>query len=92
MLTKSMQEFPIKKVITFHNTVKNAKGFINGFNEQDLGLRDIISHLTIDYNYESWRLDHINGTMSAGERNKRLDFLKKVNMVLFLMQDALQKE
>ncbi len=77
MLTKSMQEFPIKKVITFHNTVKNAKGFINGFNEQDLGLRDIISHLTIDYNYESWRLDHINGTMSAGERNKRLDLFEK---------------
>ena len=76
MLSKSMQEFPIKKVITFHNTIKNAKGFIDGFGEDSLSLKNILKHFSTDFNEEDWRLDHINGTMSAGERNERLDLFK----------------
>ncbi len=77
MLIKSMQTFPIKKVITFHNTVRNAKGFIDGFSGEDHSLKDMIKHYAKDFNQEDWRLDHVNGTMTAGSRREILDLFAK---------------
>ncbi len=77
MLIKAMQEFPIKKAITFHSTVKNAECFINGISQEDLSLKKVIQRISKDIDPEDFYLDHINGTMSAGERKERLDLFKE---------------
>ncbi|NMC61288.1 MAG: DEAD/DEAH box helicase family protein [Candidatus Methanofastidiosa archaeon] len=76
MLIKSMEKFPIKKVITFHSTVRNAKDFINGVSDQDLSLNSILERYFTNFNEDEWRLDHVNGTMSAGLRNQKLDLFE----------------
>lgn len=77
MLTKAMQEFPIKKVITFHNSIKSAEEFIYGVNGEVFTLQDMIMHFTEDFHEEDWVMDHINGSMSAGIRQEKLDLFEK---------------
>lgn len=79
MLIKSMQEFPIKKSITFHSTVKNANAFIEGIGGEDLSLKIILKRMWSDLKDDEFYLDHINGTMSAGERKEILDLFKESN-------------
>lgn len=73
MLTKAIKEGPIRKVITFHSTIKNAKAFINGLSENDLNLKQVFEKTWPELDLNSVYLDHINGSMSSGERKERLD-------------------
>ncbi len=75
ILIKSMKELSISKCITFHSTVKNAQAFINGVSSQDLSLRVAFEKLWMKPTDEVY-LDHVNGSMSAGERKERLDLFK----------------
>ncbi len=76
MLVKSMKEFPIKKIITFHSSVKNAEVFIRGAGKEDLNLKKIFMKIYPDINIDSVFFDHINGTMNAGDRVEILDQFK----------------
>lgn len=78
MLIKAMKEFSIKKAITFHSTVKNAQEFIASSKRDDLNLLRIISKIWPEKEKRVY-LDHINGSMSAGERKERLDLFKDAN-------------
>lgn len=73
MLIKAMKEGPIRKVITFHSTIKNAKAFINGPSGSDLSLRQVFEETWPQLALDRIHLDHINGSMSSGERKERLD-------------------
>lgn len=77
MLIKAMQEFPIKKAITFHSTVKNANAFIEGIGGEDLSLKKILERMWSGLDSDDYYLDHINGTMPTGERKEILDLFKE---------------
>ena len=73
LLLKSMQEFPIRKVITFHSTVKSAKEFIEGFNSTEIDIKAIFKTLWPELDKNEVYFDHINGEMSSGLRKEKLD-------------------
>ncbi|MBT7402928.1 DEAD/DEAH box helicase family protein [Candidatus Woesearchaeota archaeon] len=76
MLVKAMKELPIKKAVTFHSTVKGANAFIDGIGGDDISLKKILERMWSDLGDNDFYLDHINGTMSAGERKEILDLFK----------------
>ena len=76
MLVKSMQEFPIRKVITFHNTIQNAQSFVGGISTQDLNLKQVMKKLWGSLKEDDLFVAHINGSMGAGERKEILDAFK----------------
>lgn len=73
LLLKAMQEFSMSKIITFHADIKKAKQFIYGVGSEEINLKMIFEKLWPSLNFDEIYLDHINGTMSAGERKERLD-------------------
>jgi len=77
MLIKTMKEFEVSKVITFHNSIKNAQAFINGISSSDLSIRRMLFKLWVNFNEDSFYIDHINGSMSAGERKEILEEFKQ---------------
>jgi superfamily II DNA or RNA helicase len=76
MLIKTMKEFLVKKVITFHSTIANAHAFVEGISGNDLNLGQVFRKLWPDLPKEGLYLDHINGGMSSGERKERLDMFE----------------
>ena len=69
LIAKVMNELDVKKVISYHAYVKNAKAFVNGgFNLHAVG--DIIDNIKND-NITTYT-NHVNGTMSAGQRKEIL--------------------
>jgi len=76
MLVKAMQQFSIRKCITFHSTVKSAQAFINGVSSEDLNFKQVVRRLWPKLSEGDLCLDHVNGTMSAGDRKERLDGFK----------------
>lgn len=76
MLVKSMKEFKITKCITFHSSIKSAFAFIRGVSSEDMNLKQVFNKLWPELLEEDLYLDHVNGTMSAGERKERLDLFK----------------
>ena len=76
MLVKAMQQFSIRKCITFHSTVKSAQAFINGVSSEDLNFKQVVRRLWPKLSEGDLCLDHVNGTMSAVDRKERLDGFK----------------
>ncbi|MFH1825051.1 MAG: DEAD/DEAH box helicase family protein [Candidatus Firestonebacteria bacterium] len=76
MLIKSMRNFKMKKCITFHSNIKNAVSFIRGVSSEDTNLRQVFSRLWPELYGKDLYLDHVNGTMSAGDRKERLDIFR----------------
>lgn len=73
LLLKSIQEFQISKVITFHSDVKKAKQFIYGIDNHEVSLKLLFERLWTSLNPNDLYFDHVNGEMSAGERKERTD-------------------
>ena len=71
LIAKVMKELDVKKVISYHSYVKNAKTFVNGNNEVH-AVGDIIDDILSDTSSTSTYTSHVNGTMSAGERKEIL--------------------
>ncbi len=71
LIAKVMHELDVKKVISYHAYVKNAKAFVNGGSGL-LTAGDIIDDLITDTNSTGTYTNHVNGTMSAGERKEIL--------------------
>lgn len=72
LIAKVMKELNVKKVISYHSYVKNAKTFVNGNNEVH-PVGDIIDAILSDTSSTSTYTSHVNGAMSAGERKKILE-------------------
>lgn len=71
LIGKVMKELDVKKVISYHAYVKNAKAFVNG-NSGVHAVGDIIDDILSDTGSASTYTSHVNGTMSAGERKEIL--------------------
>lgn len=76
MLVKAIQQFPIKKTITFHSSVAQAKAFINGYGDTNLSLQKVFSRLLPKPSSDLLYLDHVNGRMGAGDRAEIMDTFK----------------
>lgn len=71
LIGKVMSELDVRKVISYHAYVKNARTFVNG----GPGLHavgDIIDDILADTSNTNTYTNHVNGTMSAGERKEIL--------------------
>lgn len=77
LLLKSMEQFPIKKTITFHNTVKNAKQFVDGLSSEDLSLNKLVDKIFPDLKKDEMFINHVNGEMTAGDRKEILNEFKE---------------
>jgi len=77
LLIKSMQELPIRKVITFHNSIRNAKQFAFGSDSDGINLNLIREKMLPDVDPNNFYVDHVSGVMSAGERRQKLDQFKE---------------
>ncbi len=75
LVAKAIKEYPIKKIISFHSSVKNAKLF-SGESTFSLPLNDVIVSLNKDISKENLYISHINGTMPTGVRKEILDDFK----------------
>lgn len=71
LIGKVMKELDVKKVISYHAYVKNARAFVNG-NSGVHPVGDIIDDILSDTSSVSTYTSHVNGTMSAGERKEIL--------------------
>jgi predicted helicase len=76
LLVKALKEFPIKKTITFHTSIKGAHDFIYGTGKDDLDLKTVIKRIWPEMKEDNFYLDHINSRMSAAERKEKLDLFK----------------
>ena len=68
---KVMKELEVKKIISFHSSIKNAKSFVQGSNSI-MPVGDVIDSMMEDTTTTSTYTNHINGTMSAAERKEIL--------------------
>ena len=73
LLIKALRNYSISKCITFHNTVKQAREFIDGYGSTTFSLRFAFEKLWKGYNKDNVCLDHINGSMPSGDRHQALD-------------------
>jgi superfamily II DNA or RNA helicase len=71
LIGKVMKELDVKKIITYHAYVKNAKAFIHGTGGL-LPVGDIVEDMLSSVHNNSVYTNHINGTMSAGVRREIL--------------------
>ncbi len=71
LIAKVMKELDVRKVISYHASVKNAKTFVNGSNGIH-AVGNIIDDVLSETSSVPTFTSHINGTMSAGERKKIL--------------------
>ena len=71
LIGKVMKELDVKKVISYHAYVKNARAFVNGGSGLH-AVGDIIDDIISDTDNNSTYTNHVNGTMSAGERKEIL--------------------
>lgn len=71
LIGKVMKELDVRKVISYHAYVKNAKAFVNGGAELH-PVGEIIDDLIADTNNITTFTSHVNGNMSAGERKEIL--------------------
>lgn len=74
LIGKVMNELDVKKVISYHAYVKNAKAFVNGGSGLH-AVGDVIDDIIADTSNTSTYTNHVNGTMSAGERKEILTTL-----------------
>ncbi len=65
-LIKAIKKYDLKRIITFHNKIKNAKNFSNSFKQTFKHIRH--SEMPAGEIY----CDYISGSMRATERNRKL--------------------
>ena len=75
ILAKAIESYPINKVISFHSSVNNAKVF-SGTIGNGNNLDTLITKVNKSIGSADLFIDHINGSMSAGNRQEKLDEFK----------------
>ena len=73
LLAKSMKEFSLKKVVTFHSSIERAKDFVAS-NGVSTDLRSFIDTSSSDVS--TLYVSHVNGKQSAGERSRIMQDFK----------------
>ena len=76
LLAKTIREYPIKKIISFHSTIQRASDFITE-EGQDISLRNVVrefnKHITDDMLY----VNTVNSRQDSGMRSKTLETFKE---------------
>tara|TARA_A100001035_G_scaffold277421_1_gene274188 strand:+ start:31 stop:3606 length:3576 start_codon:yes stop_codon:yes gene_type:complete len=72
-LIKSIKEFDLRRIISFHGLVKNAKQFAEDLNEINNWMPEK------DRPKERINCEYVSGTMKTFERNNKLKRLKNIN-------------
>ena len=75
LTAKMINELDVHKIISYHASVKQAKKFIFG-SQDTLSLNDILHNFLVDQAVDPY-LQHVNGTMSSGERQQILSTFAK---------------
>ncbi|MDC0596556.1 DEAD/DEAH box helicase family protein [Candidatus Pseudothioglobus singularis] len=74
ILSKSINNFPIKKVISFHSSISNSKDFSG--DSVEIYLDELITKINKSIKPNDLYIDHINGGMPASKRHEILDNFK----------------
>jgi len=77
LLAKTMEDMDVRKVISYHHNISNAKEFIAS--KDGTNLLEIISSISDEIGYKDLYSNHINGTMSAGMRKSIFDLFIKAS-------------
>ncbi len=72
LLLKVMEKYPVKKTITFHNSIKLAKDFIFGPHNNGDSLTKTLKVMKPDIDAEDYYLGHVNGSVNASRRHEIL--------------------
>lgn len=72
LLLKVMEKYPVKKTITFHNSIKLAKDFIFGPQNNGDSLAKTLKIIKPDIDAEDYYLGHVNGSVNASRRHEIL--------------------
>jgi len=72
LIAKSMSQFSIKKIISFHSTIKRARDFTIE-NNNEIYLKTIINEFNPHIPDESLYLNHISCNINSGERARILE-------------------
>jgi len=75
LIAKSMSQFSIKKVISFHSTIKRARDFTIK-NSNEIYLKTIIYDFNPNIPNDSLYLNHISCNIDSGERARILETFK----------------
>jgi predicted helicase len=75
ILAKAIESYPINKVISFHSSINNAKVFSGAIGNGN-NLDSLITKVNKSIDFDDLYIDHINGSMSAGNRQEKLDEFK----------------
>ena len=75
ILAKSFKDLPIKKTISFHSNVSSAKDFVNKDDKEKL-FPEMLDICGVKIERDNLYLDHVNGSMSAGQRKQILESFK----------------
>jgi len=76
VLYKAMDQFDLRKTISFHSSVARAKDFINGSSNESVNLGDLFSSLWQESNELDTYYGTVNGQMPAGDRKRELNSFK----------------
>jgi superfamily II DNA or RNA helicase len=77
-LVKGINAYGLKKIFTFHSRVQGAKAFTD--TKIPYGIHQIFKMLSPDVKNDGTGFFHVNGTMSAGERNGYMREFKKAEL------------
>jgi superfamily II DNA or RNA helicase len=72
LLLKVMEQYPVKKTITFHNSIKLAKDFISGQNDNGDSLDKTLKIMKPEIDSSEYFLGHVNGSVNASRRHEIL--------------------
>lgn len=76
LLAKALKEYPIRKVISFHSSIKNAQLFTTGLSHTP-SLIDVITKIDKTIPNDEVFISHINSSISTGDRKEILDVFKE---------------
>lgn len=75
LLAKALKEYPIRKVISFHSSIKNAQLFTTGLSHTP-PLIDVITKIDKSIPNGDIFVSHINSSISTGDRKEILDVFR----------------
>ncbi|MDD3945160.1 MAG: DEAD/DEAH box helicase family protein [Bacteroidales bacterium] len=75
ILAKTMREFPVRKVISFHSRIQRALDFVKD-NQESISLRNVINEFNQHISNENLYIDTVNSRQNTEIRSKVLKTFK----------------
>ena len=85
ILAKAIKNIGVSKIVSYHSTVAQAKGFAEGKAHENLPFETILEN-TMNFDDKKVYFSHVNGTMSSATRSKIFNEFK--NHDISLMTNA----